>query len=388
MNKKNSIAEIALTRKITGFNFDLKKEIDLIKNRGFKGVKFVYPFPSETKEYVSLVEVAPQLVRIKDYVQEKGLEIITGELRSNPYLPEKSFLNTKKAKLVFGFKRFSQRPKLSVVIPVHNKKNSLKLVLNTFFSQDYPKSDYEVIVVDDGSEDGAREMVKKLKPTCNFRYFYWPRIEVNKKNKWSKFYNRAGLSRNIGVNNSEGEVILFNDSDILVEKNCLRKHCQYHNQYPDIIVRGFRMFLPKESNDFKKAKSEKNKKEVDLHCRMHNLSKEGWQRIITANLSLRKKYLDEIDGFDKNFSFWGSEDIDLGYRLSGLKMKFIWDSKIKIYHSWHPTWSDIDRLTLLWLGDNLLYRKYLDENILILHTRDAILRHLDKLITCGEQIEP
>ncbi len=381
MNNKNiSIQEIVLNRKTTGFDFNLEKEIDLIKNKGFQEIKFIYPFPSETKDYVSLIEVAPQLTKIKRYIQERGLKLVTGEIKNNPYLPDKSFLNIKKAKLEIDFKKISQKPKISVIIPTRNRKNSLKLVCNSLFNQNYPKSDYEIIIVDDGSDDETIRMIRKLKPTVNFKYFYWPRIKVNKKNKWSRFYNRAGLSRNIGVDNSEGEIILFNDSDIMVEKNCLRKHYQYHNKYSNIVVRGFRMFLSKESNDLKRAKSRKNKKEIDLHCRMHDLSEEGWQRIITANLSLRKKYLYEINGFDKNFSFWGSEDIDLGYRLSKLNLKFIWDSKIKVYHLWHSTCSDIDRLILFWVGENLLYRKYLDENILRIHTRDTILRHLDKLI--------
>jgi len=43
---------------------------------------------------------------------------------------------------------------------------------------------------------------------------------------------------------------------------------------------------------FKRSKAEKNKEEIDLHChcRMHNLSKEGWQRVVTANLSVKKKF--------------------------------------------------------------------------------------------------
>ena len=84
------------------------------------------------------------------------------------------------------------------------------------------------------------------------------------------------------------------------------------------------------------SSSEKPNYERKLHCRMYNLSKEGWQRIVTAKLSVRKKYLDKIGGFSKDFVFWGFEDVDLGYRLSKtFKLKFIWDDKIKVYHLYH-----------------------------------------------------
>ena len=383
--KKDIVAKIVL---IKDNFFFLIPIVDKIKKLGIKKLKLIIPFQLGQANLIpSLVEITSEIETTKKYARKKGIEIlINQELEYNPYLPsDLSFFNTKTACLKINLKENRSKPKFSIVIPTHNRKNNLKLVLDKFFKQDYSKSNYEIIVVDDGSNDGTLEMVKKLKPICNFKYFYWPRNEkkLDKKiKKWNNFYNRVGLSRNIGIDNSEGEIILFNDSDILVEKDCLKRHEKYHQKYSNIIVGGFRMFLPKGSNNFKRSKAEKNKEEIDLHChcRMHNLSKEGWQRVVTANLSVKKSFLEKAGGFSKDFVFWGGEDVDLGYRLSRFKMKFIWDDKIKVYHLAHKKESGLDINILLWLSANLLYRKYFDEDILYIY-RDVILRNLDERIS-------
>ncbi len=298
--------------------------------------------------------------------------MIIKDLKYNPYLPkDPDFFNVNKAKLEIDFKKYKNKPVFSVIIPTFNKKKSLELVLNSFFKQDYLKTSYEIIVIDDGSTDRTLESIKNIKPNCNFKYFYWPRkkIKVKKEySQWARFYNRVGLARNIGLKNARGKIILFNDADILVNQNCLKKHQDYHNKYFNVIVRGFRMFLPRANFiDRKTACPEKSGREKKLCCRMYNLSKEGWYRVITSNLSVRKKYLDRICGFSHDFVFWGFEDVDLGYRLSrGPKLKLIWDDKIKVYHLWHPreSGSRAEDLLTLQVGANILYNKYLDEEII------------------------
>ena len=87
-------------------------------------------------------------------------------------------------------------PKVSVVIPTYNRADFICDAIESVLAQTY--KDYEVIVVDDGSTDNTREVLKK----------YGDRIKyIYQENK------RQGAARNTGIKNSTGEYIAFLDSD-------------------------------------------------------------------------------------------------------------------------------------------------------------------------------
>lgn len=318
------------------------------------------------------------------------------DLGFNPYLPkDKDFFDIEKAELKLDYKKYNHRLQFSIIIPTFNKKQSLGFVLAAIFSQNYPKSKYEVIVVDDGSSDGTWKLVEKIKPNCNFKYIYWPRRNIKPKKeyqKWARFYNRVGPARNIGIKHSRGDIILFNDADILMARDCLEKHSRYHHRDRNIIVRGFRMLLPKTFKpDLIKVKNissfenivkpEKPADERKIHCRFYDLSEEGWQRVATPNLSIRKEHLEKIGGFSRDFVFWGFEDVDLGYRLKRSGLRLIWDDKIKVYHLYHlrESGSKFNDLMAFKIGANILYNKYLDDEIRVIFT-DAAKRRWGKYV--------
>jgi len=89
-------------------------------------------------------------------------------------------------------------PKVSVVIPTYNRANLLMSAVSSVLDQSY--SDFEIVIVDDGSKDDTEERIKAL-GECRIKYF---RNSVNK-----------GVSavRNIGITNSAGEYIAFLDDD-------------------------------------------------------------------------------------------------------------------------------------------------------------------------------
>lgn len=100
-------------------------------------------------------------------------------------------------------------PKFSVIIPVYNTREYLDKCLLSVFNQTF--SDYEVIVVNDGSSDGSEKIIDKyLKKYSNLKYF---------------FKENGGLSsaRNYGVSKACGEYILFLDSDDYYEPDLLLK---------------------------------------------------------------------------------------------------------------------------------------------------------------------
>lgn len=94
---------------------------------------------------------------------------------------------------------------LSIIIPVYNVSQYLSATLNNVLSQTF--TDFELILVDDGSIDGSAEICDKYAQNDSRI------IVIHQKN--------AGVSvaRNIGVKKAQGEYIGFVDSDDLIEPN-------------------------------------------------------------------------------------------------------------------------------------------------------------------------
>ena len=91
---------------------------------------------------------------------------------------------------------------ISVIVPAYNAAGTIKHCLNSLLDQDF--ADYEIIVIDDGSNDSTGDICKNyMQEQQNIRY-------IRQEN--------AGPSaaRNNGTQNAKGEYITFVDSDIFV----------------------------------------------------------------------------------------------------------------------------------------------------------------------------
>ncbi|MBI4848141.1 MAG: glycosyltransferase [Nitrospirae bacterium] len=92
---------------------------------------------------------------------------------------------------------------ISVVIPNYNKAATIGKCLESIFASRY--KNFEVIVVDDRSEDGSVEIIRKF--PCKL-------ISLEKRSGTSK-------ARNTGAENSSGEIIFFTDADCIFQKDTL-----------------------------------------------------------------------------------------------------------------------------------------------------------------------
>lgn len=100
--------------------------------------------------------------------------------------------------------------KLSIIIPVYNVEQYIEKCLTSCLEQDIPQSDYEIIVVNDGSPDGSLAIAERIAATAtNITVISQP---------------NGGLSaaRNAGLKAAKGEYIWFVDSDDWIEENCLK----------------------------------------------------------------------------------------------------------------------------------------------------------------------
>lgn len=114
----------------------------------------------------------------------------------------------------------------SIVVPVYNGEGHIKKSIDTLLKQDY--DNYEIIIINDGSTDGTENILNEF-------YKSDSRIKIiNNMNKGVSF------SRNLGIQESSGEYILFLDSDDEFAKDALKLLSEIVNrEKPDLLLFGF-----------------------------------------------------------------------------------------------------------------------------------------------------
>ena len=109
---------------------------------------------------------------------------------------------------------------VSVIIPTYNRIKTLPVAVDSVLAQTY--SDIELIIVDDGSEDGTDEYIKTISDT---RVIY---IKGG--------HHGAGAARNTGVKVSKNELIAFCDSDCFWYPEKLEKQIALLNKNPETAM--------------------------------------------------------------------------------------------------------------------------------------------------------
>lgn len=116
--------------------------------------------------------------------------------------------------------------KISVIVPVYNRKELLAACVKSLLEQTY--RDFELCIVDDGSTDGTEILCDELQKEDS-------RIRVlHVKN------GGAAYARRRGVEQASGEWILFVDSDDTMPADALRRLFQATSQNTDIVIGFFR----------------------------------------------------------------------------------------------------------------------------------------------------
>jgi glycosyltransferase involved in cell wall biosynthesis len=95
----------------------------------------------------------------------------------------------------------------SIIIPVYNRPDEIKELLDSIVLTDY-KEDFEVVIIEDGSSLTCEKVIDLFKSKLNISYY-------NKEN------TGPGDSRNFGMKKAKGEYFLIFDSDCIIPKNYL-----------------------------------------------------------------------------------------------------------------------------------------------------------------------
>ncbi|MGM9999493.1 MAG: glycosyltransferase family 2 protein [Candidatus Bruticola sp.] len=235
--------------------------------------------------------------------------------------------------------------KISVVIPTYNRADKLKEVLPSLLNQTMHPDNYEILLCDAGSTDGTAEYVQSLKAP-NLRFLPGPNT------------GRSG-ARNRGIDNAQGEIVLFTDADIIADPNLLAVHARYHEQHPGQAVVGNEIQV-KTLNEYKLFSQN-----PAAHSR-HKASRQllPWHYFLTGNASVPREILVKVGGFDLAFQGYGHEDLELGYRLLKAGHKIYYAPQAINYH-WHPVGFEEQKGRMRLAGHSTVrfYRKYHDLRI-------------------------
>lgn len=184
---------------------------------------------------------------------------------------------------------------LSVIIPTYNRKKTLKTTLLSLNGQTF--KDFEVIVADDGSTDGTEQAVRSLDLTYPIKHVW---------------QNNSGRSaaRNMGLEKAAGDVILFIDDHIIADRRLLEEHVKCHYEHGAEVVRGRVEFIENAGD------APKETEYVDIgRYKAPGYEQQPFRVFITNNISVKKRALMSVLGFDEDFKEYGLQDAEMGYRL-------------------------------------------------------------------------
>ena len=192
--------------------------------------------------------------------------------------------------LISKTEKIDEKPLISVIMPVYNRKDVVMKAINSVLAQTY--ENFELVVVDDASTDGTTELLKEINHDK-------VKVVFHEKNKY------ASGARNTGLKNSTGEFIAYLDSDNLLDERYLAATVGAFLELPDAggLYSAQYRYETYDSKPFAVQFGSFNKSLihnhnfVDMNCFAH-----------------RRHVYEEIGGFDETLK--GADDWELILKIS------------------------------------------------------------------------
>ena len=181
-------------------------------------------------------------------------------------------------------------PYVSVIIPTYNRKIQLLKAIDSVLGQTY--TNFELIVVDDGSDDGTSDLLTKYQPKLR---------ALNQTNKG------VSAARNAGINAAKGQLIAFLDSDDLWLPDKLKHQVDFFKDNPDALICQTKEIW------IRNGKRVNPKKRHEKPCGMMFEQSLALCLVTPSAVMVRKSLLDEVGLFDESLK--ACEDYDLWLRI-------------------------------------------------------------------------
>lgn len=206
---------------------------------------------------------------------------------------------------------------VSVIIPLYNAEKTIHECVETVLENDY--DNFEVIVVDDKSSDKSLEILEAIKDSRLRKVF-------NQDNSGASF------SRNVGIKDSKGEIVILLDSDSYVDRDWIGRHEKAHEEIGAEIIGGG--IVGVHETVFGKCDAFCNWWTSVPYRQDYFLTK---LHIPTNNISIKKDVFKKVGYFSEELRL-GGEDAEFCHRAlkNGVKMYF--KSDLTVYHYDRDDW--------------------------------------------------
>ena len=211
---------------------------------------------------------------------------------------------------------------LSIVTPIYNNIKNTKEYFKEI--KKYTQSDYELIIIDNGSNDETIKLLNNLSKDRNIK------IIKNKRNMG------FGHANNQGIDIADSKYVCFLNNDVLLYPGWDLDLIKPFNIYDDIGATGpvtnNCAGIQSEDYGLKNISSECYRAIAELRSKkLHNNYRE-YHRVIGFCLLAEANLIKEIKGFDESFNIGNYEDDDLCIRILLKKKKIIICENAFIYH--------------------------------------------------------
>lgn len=206
--------------------------------------------------------------------------------------------------------------KASIIIPTYNGAHKISILLKSLLRQD--TSDFEVIIIIDGSIDNTVEIVKTFVPA-------FPKAQII-------MQSNSGRSRvrNRGAERASGEILIFYDDDMEPTHDSVSRHIYFHEKYQGILGGNQIEERGAKKTDIQNYKATRN--EIWMSKYANGLTRLDHSNLFftAANCSMKRETFFAMNGFDERLS--DAEDYDLAYRALQKGIDVFFDKSNRAYH--------------------------------------------------------
>lgn len=219
---------------------------------------------------------------------------------------------------------------VSVVISTRNRSDTLRETLTRLARMRVAAGlEWEVVVVDNGSEDDTPEVVESFRGRLPLR----AAVELR---------SGASRGRNLGIRAAKGDVIAFTDDDCYVSPGWLQAIRNEFEADPELDVLGGRVELHDPRDLEVTVRTFDERIELTSTGQLFAL-------IPGCNMAMRRRVFDRVGGFDEALGpgarAKAAEDVDLVYRAFREGMRAVYVPEMLVYHDHgRRTLEEVERL--------------------------------------------